>query len=463
MAGDCYPYKVLMYEFRSLIQAIGRAFPAGDFGRWEYTELEMTRTFALISALDRLGCARQVLWVLGMAVLGLSVALTPAVAKGDPKADQSQIVAYDMRIAGDEVRTRVVIEFEQKPDFSFHLLGSPHRMVVDLPETLFGLEDTETNPRGLLSDIRFGLMAPGRSRMVFSAIGPAKPEAVQILKNETDDGYRLVFDLVAISDAEFSSLLLRQEWPERVHSETKSGRVPAVDPRSTRTFTVAIDPGHGGIDAGARGRDGLQEKDLTLQMGEALKEALASNDDVRVVMTRTDDRFVSLGERVRIARKHQADLLVSLHADSIRLRGIRGATVYTLSDKASDRLAQQLAARENRSDVIAGLSLEDEPDGVADILIDLTRRETKLFSIGMARSVINSFDGSIKLINNPIRSAGFRVLRAHDVPSVLIELGYLSNREDEKLLRDPAWRQKVAGLLASAIDAFRRETRGVGN
>ena len=198
-------------------------------------------------------------------------------------------------------------------------------------------------------------------------------------------------------------------------------------------------------------------------MGEALKAVLDKYADIRLVMTRTDDRFVSLAERVRIARQHEADLFVSLHADSIRLRGVRGAAVYTMSDKASDRMAQQLAASENRSDLIAGLSLDDKPDGVADILIDLTRRETQLFSVGMARSVIESFDGSIKLINNPLRSAGFRVLRAHDVPSVLVELGYLSNREDEKLLSDPQWREKAAKLLASAIDAFRQKTRGVNN
>ena len=418
---------------------------------------------AVVILFDRakmLGCALLAFCVLsGMAQPGVQQVR----AQETGTEPQSQLVAFDMRVAGDEIRTRVVIEFEQRPDYSFHLLGSPHRMVVDLPETLFGLDDRDTKARGLLSDIRFGLMAPGRSRIVFTAIGPIKPETVEIIENENKDGYRLVFDLVAISDREFAALMRKQEWPEKVRSENKSARLPAADPRAERPFTVAIDPGHGGIDAGARGRKGLQEKNLTLEMGETLKAVLDKYADIRVVMTRTDDRFVSLAERVRIARQHEADLFVSLHADSIRLRGVRGATVYTLSDKASDRMAQQLAASENRSDLIAGLSLDDEPDGVADILIDLTRRETQLFSIGMARSVIESFDGSIKLINNPLRSAGFRVLRAHDVPSVLIELGYLSNREDEKLLRDPEWRERAAKLLASAIDAFRQKTRGVNN
>lgn len=387
----------------------------------------------------------------------------PAKAEDSPARAAQQLVAYDMRVAGDELRTRVVIEFEQKPEFSFHLLASPHRMVVDLPETLFGIEEDVYEQRGLLSDIRFGLMAPGRSRIVFGGIGPMKPEMAEIIENDSDDGYRLVFDLVAISATEFENLMREQKWSGSGQLSGKSARVPRFEPGAKEQFTVAIDPGHGGIDTGAKGRKGLQEKDLTLEMSETLKSILEKNADIHVVMTREDDRFVSLAERVRIARQYEADLFVSIHADSIRVRGVRGASVYTLSDKASDKMAQQLATSENRSDLIAGLSLEDEPDGVADILIDLTRRETHLFSIGMARSVVDSFDGTIKLIKNPIRSAGFRVLRAHDVPSVLVELGYLSNSEDEKLLRDPKWREKTASLLAAAIDSFRRKTGGINN
>jgi len=154
---------------------------------------------------------------------------------------------------------------------------------------------------------------------------------------------------------------------------------------------------------------------------------------------------------------------VSIHADSIRIRGVRGATVYTLSEEASDEMAHQLATQENRSDLLAGLSLEDEPDSVADILIDLTRRETQIFSVNLARSVIGTFDGVIKLINNPHRSAGFRVLRAPEVPSVLVELGYLSNVQDEKLLEDPQWRQQTADLLVSAILAYREKVQVVHN
>lgn len=400
-----------------------------------------------------------------LVLLALLVMVVPASQSFANDAAQTpateKLVAFDFRAAGDEVRTRIVIEFEQQPDFSYHLLASPHRLVVDLPETVFGFDEKAAQPRGLLSEIRYGAMAPGRSRIVFTAIGPVKAEMAEVRKNETDATYRLVFDIAAASDREFEALVNQQQW--QLEPDDRSNDLAVVVPDADKPFTVAIDPGHGGIDTGAKGRGGTQEKDITLAVSKALKAALENETDMRVILTRDDDRFISLGERVRLARKAAADLFVSIHADSIRLRGVRGATVYTLSEKASDDMARQLAARENRSDLIAGLSLQDEPETVADILIDLTRRETQVFSIGLARAVIDAFDGSIKLINNPIRSAGFRVLQAPEVPSVLVELGYLSNIEDEKLLKDPTWREKIASLLVEAITSYRAKVTGASN
>ncbi|WP_246660588.1 N-acetylmuramoyl-L-alanine amidase [Nitratireductor sp. XY-223] len=377
------------------------------------------------------------------------------------ESEQNQIVAFDFRIAGDEMRTRVVIEFEQQPEFSHHLLASPHRLVVDLPETIFGFPEKAAHPRGLISDIRYGAMAPGRSRVVFTAVGPVKTEMAEIKENEAEGTFRLVLDIAAASDAEFSKLVGQQQW-DAPDTAPDAGVVQPQD-GDEETFTVAVDPGHGGIDTGTRGRNGAQEKDITLAFGKTLKTALEEVAGVRVVLTRDDDRFISLGERVRLARQHDADLLVSVHADSFRLRGVRGATVYTLSDKASDEMSRELAARENRSDLIAGLSLEDEQDTVADILIDLTRRETEVFSIGLAREVVDAFDGQVNLITNPHRSAGFRVLRAPEVPSILVELGYLSNVEDEKLMTDPEWRRRTAELLVAAIKSYREKIGGVSN
>ncbi|MCP4314593.1 MAG: N-acetylmuramoyl-L-alanine amidase [Hyphomicrobiales bacterium] len=395
------------------------------------------------------------LFAASLLVTDASLAASGAGNAGD------KLVAFEFRIAGDEVRTRVVIEFEQKPDFSYHLLASPHRLVIDLPETVFGFQDSLAKARGLLTDVRYGAMAPGRSRIVFTSVGPVKVVMADAMESESDGTFRLVVDLAATSDNEFASLVGQQQWdpasPEK-ETDIQSGTVDAGS-----GFTVAIDPGHGGIDTGAKGRGGADEKDITLAMVLALKTALERDTDMNVVLTRDSDSFVSLSERVRRARQQSADMFVSIHADSIRVRGVRGATVYTLSEKASDQMAQQLAAQENRSDLIAGLSLEDEPDTVADILIDLTRRETRVFSDSLAAAVIGAFDGTVKLINNPHRSAGFRVLRAPEVPSVLVELGYLSNEDDEKLLTDPKWRNKTADLLALAISAYRDKVTGVSN
>ena len=402
-------------------------------------------------------------FLLNCFIIALTVLLLSGLS-GAPSAqesEQNQIVAFDFRIAGDEVRTRVVIEFEQQPEFSYHLLASPHRLVVDLPETIFGFADKAARPRGLISDIRYGAMAPGRSRVVLTALGPVKTEMAEVLENDADGTFRLVFDIAATSDTEFARLVSQQRWD--APAEAPDVAMAAPQHGADDTFTVAIDPGHGGIDTGTRGRNGTQEKDITLAFGQTLKSVLEDATDVRVVLTRDDDRFISLGERVRIARQNGADLLVSIHADSFRLRSVRGATVYTLSDKASDEMARQLADRENKSDLIAGLALEDEPATVADILIDLTRRETEVFSIGLAREVIDAFDGRINLITNPHRSAGFRVLRAPEVPSVLVELGYLSNVEDEKLLNDPEWRQTTAELLVEAIKGYREKIGSVSN
>ena len=223
-------------------------------------------------------------------------------------------------------------------------------------------------------------------------------------------------------------------------------------------YTVVLDPGHGGRDGGAVGRGGTREKVVTLAFARAMAEHLRAAG-VRVHLTRDGDRSLRLADRVAAAREHRADLFVSLHADSIRHRKLRGASVYTLSDEASDEVAASLAEGEGRSDVLAGFSGEMGDDqGVADILIDLMRRETETFSTAFAKHAVRSLGQSTRMIRNPHRSANFRVLRAPDVPSVLVELGYLSNRKDERQLADPEWRDRIARALADAIVTHARGT-----
>jgi N-acetylmuramoyl-L-alanine amidase len=215
---------------------------------------------------------------------------------------------------------------------------------------------------------------------------------------------------------------------------------------------VVIDPGHGGIDGGAKGKLGTQEKDITLAFGQAIRDALKDVPDVKVIMTRDSDVFVGLHERVKIARANAAELFLSVHGDSIKLNDVRGATIYTLSDSASDAISSALANQENLSDSIAGLPpLQPDPD-MNSILIDLLRQETATFSRELASQiVVHLKENAVELINNPVRGAGFSVLTAPDVPSLLLEMGYLSNQQDELLLRNPEWRARTADVIAKAI------------
>ncbi|WP_245409844.1 N-acetylmuramoyl-L-alanine amidase [Pararhizobium haloflavum] len=392
-----------------------------------------------------------------VAALAVVIALSPPAQAADGVAKGDSHLAFAARIAGDQMRTRVVIDFESEPSYSVHYLDDPARVIIDLPETIFGFDDDALEPRGLFRAIRYGAMGPGRSRMVLSAVGPVELEMMTVEPREDGRGHRLVFDAVATSDRRFAELVSQQDWQPTGSTAQGDEVVDTNGPTGRKPFTIVLDPGHGGIDTGARGQAGTEEKDVTLAFAKAIAAELATFENIRVVLTREDDRFIPLAGRVRIARQHEADLMMSVHADSIRLPDIRGATVYTLSDKASDRMAAELARQENSVDELAGVAATEETADVADILMDLTRRETQVFSIGLARSVLDSLRGEIRLINNAHRFAGFSVLRAHDVPSLLVELGYLSNRQDERLLNDPAWRQQTARLLAKAIQHFREQ------
>ncbi|RYE81422.1 MAG: N-acetylmuramoyl-L-alanine amidase, partial [Hyphomicrobiales bacterium] len=221
--------------------------------------------------------------------------------------------------------------------------------------------------------------------------------------------------------------------------------------------TVVIDPGHGGIDTGARGRNGTLEKDINLLFALALRDRLKSEGHLKVIMTREDDRFISLGERSAIARRAKANLFISMHADSIRYSDIRGATVYTLSGRASDALSSEVAESENSSDRFVNPEWQKNEPEVFDILIELMRRETDSFSEHFAAGLVQELGRhKIRLIRNPKRSAGFKVLMAPDVPSVLVEIGYLSNIDDEKLLVDESWRKDTADAVGSAVADFFR-------
>lgn len=395
-------------------------------------------------------------WFALFVISGIALFTGSAALAAD--SGKPELAALTFKMAGDELRSRIVVMFDREPNVETHLLTRPHRLIIDLPEASFGFDKESLEPRGLISEVRYGLIAEKRSRLILNAKGPFRVEKLEVLKNESSTGYRMVVDIVAVSDREFATILADQKVTTSSLGDQASGAdatSPAISDTlgSVHQFTVMIDPGHGGIDSGAESVSGTLEKNVTLAFGRALRDELIKNKNINVLMTREDDTFLRLGERVRLARQHEADLFISLHADTIRHKEIRGATVYTLSDKASDDVAKAMAERENNSDASAGIYSEEAPV-VHDILMELTQRETHSFSLNFANGLVGSLQGEVNLINNPHRFAGFQVLRAPDVPSVLVEIGYLSNKDDEKLLKDVVWRKRAVERIAHAVAKY---------
>ncbi len=378
-------------------------------------------------------------------------------------ATATELNAKAARIAGDEARTRIVIDFDVKPDFTVHYLESPNRIVVDIAGTVnFAFPQEQLEARGIYDRIRFGAMSAGRTRLVLTSKLPAGLEVAEARKNEEGDGWRLVLDGAIVTPDQYAAMKKQSNWGNLDSNTPVVPLAPQQTPSPDSVFTVAVDAGHGGIDTGAvtPGKNPVYEKNITLDFATALARELNTRPGIKAFLTRDTDVFLSLGERVQIARSRGANLFISLHADTLREKSIRGATVYTISDRASDKLADELAKRENTSDEVAGVEVKKEPSEVNDILIDLTRRETQAFSISLANSIVHSFEGQIGLINNPHRSAGFRVLTAPDVPSVLLELGFLSNNEDVKQLQKPDFRDKLVTLITDAVKRYREKLGG---
>ena len=406
---------------------------------------------------SRLGTMRAICLFL-LTVFGSALSMqSGSLAESPP---EGPLVALGGDMAGDEMRVRAVFNFDREPAVSRLIISNPHRLVIDLPETSFSFAGASPKARGLIEDMRYGLMQAGKSRIVMTAKGPFSLDLFEARKNSDGSGWRLIVELSASSQTKFEQLLDEESEKRGTTAiAAKGDRIGKPREDASKPFTVVLDPGHGGIDGGARGMKGTEEKNVTLGFARELRGLLAANPNIRVILTRDEDLFLPLAERVRIARQHEADIFVALHADTIKAHGLRGATVYTNSDTASDDLALAVARNENLSDAVAGLAVETQNAEVSDILIDLMRRETQTFSVNLAKTVLGQFEGKIKLINNPHRSARFMVLRAPDVPSILVELGYLSNPQDERLLNDAKWRAQAAELLKKAVEAY-AETHG---
>jgi N-acetylmuramoyl-L-alanine amidase len=361
-------------------------------------------------------------------------------------------VASEVRLGGDETQTRMVVDFNQKVEIHAFTLANPYRVIIDLPQVVFRFPpNTGESGRGLIKAFRYGLMMTGGSRIVIDLTRPARVDKTYVLDAANDQPPRVVLDLTAIDKDAFMRTIALDN--NRVREPAAAAK---PQPKSDARPIVVLDPGHGGIDNGTKAASGEMEKNIVLDFALLLRDKIEKAGKYHVVMTRSDDTFVALADRVQLARAQQASLFISIHADALpRGEGdTQGASIYTLSETASDSEAARLAETENRADVIAGVDLTFEPNDVADILIDLAQRETKTFSAQFARGLIDSMKTVTRMHKNSLKSAGFRVLKAPDIPSVLIELGYVSNKQDLKSLTSADWREHTADSMAQAIDRF---------
>jgi N-acetylmuramoyl-L-alanine amidase len=404
-----------------------------------------------------------------MLCLRLTVSNAAETESAAPQVAGSFPIASDVRLAGDDKRARFILDLDRTVQLRAFALADPYRVVVDLPQITFRLgAEVGATGRGLIKAFRYGLVMPGGSRIVLDLTGPAKVENAYVLAAANGQPARLIIDLEGVDQSSFVQSPAIQSRPDDLRPAIgTSGGVadatstaqpqpqPQPQPAPDSRPVIIIDPGHGGIDNGTQSGEET-EKDLVLAFGLALRDRIEKSGKYRVVMTRTDDTFVPLGERVRIARNQSAALFVSIHADALpRGEGsAQGATIYTLSDHASDVEAERLAESENRADAIGGVNLTEEPTDVADILIDLAQRETRTFSNRFAHLLMSEMKNSVRMHKHPLKSAGFRVLKAPDVPSVLVELGYVSNKADLEEMVSESWRSRTVGLMAQAVEAF---------
>ncbi|WP_300066798.1 N-acetylmuramoyl-L-alanine amidase [uncultured Ruegeria sp.] len=386
------------------------------------------------------------LWALG----GTAVAQDfSALARVQP--DQSRIV--DTGRAG----IRVDIGLSQGVPYRIFTLRDPYRMVLDFQEVDWtGLTRKQFLKSKRVSDVQFGAYVPGWSRLVLDL---GAPMAVESANLKIDEGSGSALLSLSLKGTDFDTFNATAGAPRNPGWDLPEPAVTKqVRPRGgDRPLRVMLDPGHGGIDPGAE-FGGIDEKTMMLTFARELRELLLRSGGYEIVLTRVEDQFVSLERRIALAHRAGADLFISLHADSLSEGQAHGAAVYTLSEDASDVASSKLAERHDRGDLISGIDLNGADDQVADVLLDIARQETKPRTDALARALANGMAQQGGPMNRrPLRKASFSVLKAADIPSVLVELGFLSSPRDLNNLKDPEWRAKMALGIYQGLEDWRQQ------
>jgi len=356
--------------------------------------------------------------------------------------------------------TRFVLEFDQRVAYRLFLLDSPYRVVIDTPESTWAAgPPPRARTTGVIASYRHGLFQSGVTRVVIDTNVPVRVKSHFRLLPTGKANHRVVLDLEEVDAATFAAQQRRALSPDWEKYQAGLAAPDKPRPRPPRRTDdprkiVVLDPGHGGPDPGGIGATGTYEKTVVLQVARAVKRQLEASGRYLVQLTRNRDIFLSLRDRYKVAHELGADLLVSLHADKIGRRDVRGLSVYTLSNKASDKEAAALAKKENKADIIAGTDLSIYEPDVSSILIDLAQESTVRYSRDVAETMVKELARDVRVLRNTHRYAGFAVLKSPNVPSVLVELGYLSNRKDEKLLKQESYHAKVADGILRALDAY---------
>lgn len=410
----------------------------------------------------------------GLCALGTPVRAAPNPATSPARAQYSLAEASAVNLETTPVMARLSFDLTQGLETEAFVLAGPDRVIVDLPQVDFNLGPgagrpalanlISKQPVGLVTSYRYGLLAPGKSRIVIDLGAPAK--IVRSTVDKFGDKYRLVIELAKTDRASFLHAAQTRRTAAVLSPAVPPQGIPAavIAPPAASAFAakpvIVIDPGHGGPDNGAM-VNGVAEKAVVLDFAQDLAKKLEAAGHFSVVMTRSSDVFIPLSERVRIARAAGAVLMISIHCDTLTEAGdVGGATVYTVSERASDSASAKFAAKENAADASVGADGQADVADVSDILFDLTVRETRAYSHIFARTLVNYWKVAGRLNKNPERAAGFQVLKAPDVPSVLLELGYLSNAKDSAELRSPDWRDKATDRMTAAVTAYFADRRG---